>query len=113
MTIRGSCHCGAIAYRLDETPTQAIDCNCSHCRRKGYLLAFTTPDKFQLETPREALRTYTFNRHVIRHHFCGTCGCAPFGEGEGPNGPTIAINLRCADVDLDTLEIVPFDGASR
>ena len=113
MTIRGSCHCGAVAYTLDDDPREAMECNCSICRRKGYLLAFSTPDRFALETPREALTAYTFNQHVIRHLFCRTCGCAPFGEGTAPDGtPMIAVNLRCAeDLDLSHIRVVPFDGA--
>jgi hypothetical protein len=58
--------------------------------------------------------TYTFGRHVIRHQFCKTCGCAPFSEGTGPDGEAmVAINLRCAEnLDLSTLKIAQFDGAS-
>jgi hypothetical protein len=114
MAVRGSCHCGKVAFRLDDDPAEAIDCNCSICRRKGYLLAFTTPDRFHLETPRDALTIYTFGSGTIRHQFCKYCGCAPFGEGTAPGGkPMVAINLRCID-DLDpaTLTIKPFDGAS-
>ena len=111
--IRGSCHCGAVRYTLDTDPTEAMECNCSICRRKGYLLAFASPAGFTLETPREALAVYTWNQHVIRHQFCKTCGCAPFGEGETPDGAMVAINLRCAeDVDLSRVNINPFDGAS-
>lgn len=34
MTVTGSCHCGKIAYELDEDPpTAAMACNCSICRR--------------------------------------------------------------------------------
>jgi hypothetical protein len=113
MTMRGSCHCGAIAYTLDERPVEAMECNCSHCRRKGYLLAFVAPDSFHLEASGDAIATYTFNKHVIQHHFCKTCGCAPFGRGAGPGGPMIAVNLRCAeDLDLDMLTIQKVDGAS-
>lgn len=115
MSIRGSCHCGKVAYSLDEEPTQAIECNCSHCRRKGYLLAFSTPDRFHLETPREEIAAYTFNRHAIRHQFCRTCGCAPFAEGTAPDGSEkVAVNLRCVEnLDLSKLDITPVDGASR
>lgn len=114
MPMRGSCHCGRIAYHLDEEPTEAMQCNCSICRRKGYLLAFATPDKFTLETSRDDIAVYTFGNHVIRHQFCRSCGCAPFGEGTGPDGKAmVAINLRCAeDVDLSKITITPFDGAS-
>ena len=113
MPIRGSCHCGRIAYSLDAEPTEAIECNCSICRCRGSVLAAFTPDKFRLETSRDDIAVYTFNNHVIRHQFCKTCGCAPFAEGTGPDGTAmVAINLRCADVDLSTIRITKFDGAS-
>lgn len=114
MPVRGSCHCGKVAYRLDAEPTQAVECNCSMCRRKGYLLAFFPPERFTLETSRDDIAVYTFRKHVIRHQFCKTCGCAPFAEGTGPDGkPMVAINLRCVeDCDLSKLTITPFDGAA-
>jgi hypothetical protein len=115
MPVEGSCHCGKITYTLDEEPpTQAIQCNCSICRPKGYLHHFSTPDKFTFHGARDDLAVYTFNKHNIRHQFCKSCGCAPFAEGTGPGGqPMVEINLRCAkDIDLDALKIVPFDGAS-
>ena len=102
MAIRGSCHCGRLAYRLDAAPTEAIECNCSICRRKGSLLAAVAPDQFHLETSRDDIATYSFGRHVIRHHFCKICGKA-----------MVAVNLRCAeDLDLSTLKVAQFDGAS-
>lgn len=113
MTLRGSCHCGAIGWTLDERPTRAIECNCSHCQRKGYLLAFVDADGFRLDTPRDAVGTYNFNKHVIHHHFCKVCGCAPFAEGSRDGRPMVAVNLRCADdFDFSNVEITQVDGAS-
>jgi hypothetical protein len=115
MAMHGSCHCGKVAYALDEdAPAKAMDCNCSICRRKGYLHHFTGVDKFTLQTPREEIDAYTFGKHSIRHQFCRTCGCAAFCEGETPDGKAmVSVNLRCAEgIDLGKLEIVPFDGAS-
>jgi hypothetical protein len=113
-SVRGSCHCQAVSYVLAAVPRTGIACNCSICRRKGHLLAFFPPAKFTLETPRDALSTYTFNKQAIRHHFCKTCGCAPFAEGRTPDGrEMIAINLRCVEnFDLASVEITEFDGAS-
>ena len=116
MPVSGSCHCGAIAYSLEEDmPGAAMTCNCSICRRKGYVLHFSTPDKFTLKTSREAIEAYTFNSHNIRHQFCKTCGCAPFSEGTGADGKAaVVINLRCADgVEIESLKIQHYDGASR
>ena len=79
MTHKGSCHCGQIKFEAQGTIDTAMECNCSHCSRKGYLLWFVPRSQFELQSPESALSTYTFNKHVIQHHFCPKCGCAPFG----------------------------------
>jgi hypothetical protein len=114
-TYRGSCHCGAISFEVEGKLEQALECNCSHCSRKGYLMWFLPREKLRLSTPESVLGTYTFNKHVIQHHFCQRCGCAPFAEGTDPKGAaTAAVNVRCLqDVDVTTLKRIPFDGLSR
>jgi hypothetical protein len=115
MTHQGSCHCGRIAFEVDGEPGPVIECNCSHCSTKGYLLWFVSRDSLRLSTPESDMSTYTFNTHSIQHHFCPVCGAAPFGEGTGPDGAaTAAVNVRCLqDVDLSTLEVKHVDGRSR
>lgn len=90
MPVTGSCHCGKLGYTLDAAAQ------------------FTAHGD-----PAEAT-IYRFNHHNIRHTFCRTCGCAPYGGGTGPDGQEMAaINLRCADgIDPDSLRIHHFDGAS-
>jgi hypothetical protein len=66
-------------------------------------------------TPAGNLSTYTLNKHRIQHHFCATCGCAPFGEGVNrkTGAATASINARCIEgVDIATLKITKFDGRS-
>ena len=115
MLHHGSCHCGKISFEVEGDFTEALDCNCSLCRRRGGLLAFVTRDRFHLTTDSMNLSTYEFNQHVINHDFCATCGIAPFSEGRGPNGRDMAsINLRCLeDVDIDALVIRKFDGKNH
>ncbi|PSJ41552.1 GFA family protein [Allosphingosinicella deserti] len=116
MPTTGSCHCGRISYSLaEDPPTRAMACNCSICRRKGYLHHFTTPARFTLKSSRDDIQVYSFKTHAVRHQFCKTCGCAPFAEGLGSYGePIIEINLRCVDgLDVGGLEIISYDGASR
>ena len=112
--LSGGCHCGRIKFGLAEVPAEAIRCNCSICRRKGYLLAFIAPNAFRLLTPRDNINTYTFNKHVIRHHFCKKCGCAPFGEGTGADGSGVVfVNLNCVDdFDTSSCAMTDVDGAS-
>lgn len=108
----GSCHCGQIAYEVDGDVSQVLECNCSHCSRKGYLLWFVPRAALRITSSTQAMSTYTFNKHVISHHFCANCGCAPFGFGVGAEGKeTAAVNVRCLEnVDLNALTRVPYDG---
>lgn len=112
---RGSCHCGNVSFDVEGEPSNVIECNCSHCSRKGYLLWFVPRDKLTLHTPPQAMATYRFNKHVIDHMFCTNCGCAPFGLGVSPSGEKMAsINVRCIeDIDLTSLQRIPYDGRSK
>lgn len=113
MKYKGSCHCGNIAFEAEGDLEQVMECNCSHCSRKGYLLWFLPRAKLNLLTPEDKLATYTFNKHVIKHHFCPTCGCAPFGFGERAGAAMVAVNVRCLEnIDLATIKRVPVDGRS-
>jgi hypothetical protein len=71
------------------------------------------PARFALATLRETIAPYEW-KGSISFQFCETCGCAPFAEGRGPNGPMVEINLRCVpEIDLDCLEITRFDRANK
>lgn len=110
----GSCHCGLLKFRLDGASGPVIECNCSYCSRKGLLLWFVPRDALQVDEGADRLTEYRFNRHAIEHLFCPTCGCQPFGYGTSPDGAAMAaINARCLDdVDLGSLERIPYDGRS-
>jgi hypothetical protein len=112
MTSRGSCHCGRIAFEVEGEPSTVLACNCSMCQRKGSLLWFVPRDKLSLLTPEGNASTYEFNKHVIKHRFCPTCGIHPYGEGTDPSGKGMAaINARCLeDFELSALEVEHFDG---
>lgn len=112
MLYKGSCHCGQIAFQVEGTLDGAMSCNCSICQRKGSLLWFVPRAQLELLTPPGNASTYTFNKHVIQHRFCATCGMHPYGEGVDPKGNAMAaINVRCLDgVDLAQVPVTHFDG---
>ena len=112
-TYTGSCHCGAVRFTTKADLAGAITCNCSMCRRAGTILAFVPAGEFSLETGEDALSDYQFNKKVIHHLFCKTCGIKAFGRGKGPGGADmVAVNVRCLDgVDLDALTPRKVDGA--
>ena len=110
----GGCHCGRVRFEVDGAPATVLVCNCSVCTKKGYLHWIVPRAAFRQTAGEADLATYTFNTGVAQHHFCKVCGCSPFSEGLGPNGPAVAINLRCVEgIDLAKIRIAPYDGASR
>ncbi len=115
MTHQGSCHCGHIKFEVDGEIGSALSCNCSICQRKGSLLWFVPRAALKLLTPEANASRYTFNKHVIQHRFCPTCGMHPYGEGQGPDGSAMAaINIRCLeDIDLKAVPVTEFDGRSK
>jgi len=115
MSYSGSCHCGAVTFTVEgDIPGEAISCNCSHCRRKGFLLTFVPREAFRIDSGEDNLTEYRFASRRIAHQFCATCGCQAFAQGQGPDGKDMAsINLRCVpDADLESLKIHQHDGAS-
>ncbi len=110
----GGCQCGKVRYEVDVDLGQTVSCNCSRCGRLGSILAFTPAGKFTLLSGEDALTDYQFNKHVIHHLFCATCGIQSFARGKGPDGTgMIAINARCLDgVEPEKLTPKSFDGRS-
>jgi hypothetical protein len=83
-THKGACHCGA--FEVEMSLDGLVECNCSHCCRKGFVRAFTPRSAFRLTRGEGATTSYVFNKHNIEHRFCKTCGVQPFGYGKGPGG---------------------------
>jgi hypothetical protein len=114
MKYKGSCHCGNVSFEVEGDFKEALSCNCSMCQRRGSLLWFAPRAALRLLTPESAAATYTFNKHVIKHRFCPTCGIHPYGVGVDPKGNEMAaINVRCIEgIDLSTIPVQHFDGRS-
>ena len=108
----GSCHCGAVQFTVEGEPDQALECNCSHCARKGFLLWFVPRTALSVTQGEAGMTTYTFNKHAIQHRFCDQCGTEAFAFGTMPDGKEMAaVNIRCLDgIDLDAVKRVPVNG---
>ena|SRR5207302_7967868 len=111
-TYTGGCHCGAVRYEVLGDFAKAMECNCSHCSKKGFLLAFVPSEDFRLLRGEDNLTDYRFNTKHIAHLFCKTCGTQSFGRGQNRDGtPTTMVNLRCVDdIDPEAIEIMKVNG---
>ena len=112
VSYEGGCHCGAVRFRVVVDNHKADDCNCSICRKKGFLHLIVSPERFTLLQGDDVLTTYKFNTGVAQHTFCRICGIHAFYRPRShPN--CIDVNVRCLDGNvLSDFEIVPFDGAN-
>lgn len=111
-THTGSCHCGAVRYEVDMDIQSGMQCNCSICSRRGWLLAFVPASQFRLLKGEDNLTEYLFHEKVVHHLFCKTCGTASFSRGTMPDGSAmVAVNLRCLDdIDIDSVAVTKYDG---
>lgn len=111
-TLSGGCHCGSVRFEVGVIPGEVTlwSCNCSICRKAGYLHLIVEKRHFRLLQGSERLTSYRFNTGVAEHLFCSVCGVKPFYVPRShPNG--YSVNARCLD-DPALLDapIRPFDG---
>jgi hypothetical protein len=106
MTITGSCHCGNNTFRIEgDMPAKLTRCTCSICAKRGALLAYYAPDKFQATSLPGADAIYRWNTMKVALHFCTTCGVATYGDSPDfkPDGSwdgvtrRIGVNARLFD----------------
>ena len=110
--IKGTCHCGAVTWQLNEIPESATSCNCTLCRRYGTLWAYGFQDEvIEVSGPTKA---YLRGEKTIEFHFCTNCGCMAFWRTKdaGDDGRYyMAVNLRLAEPDhVADIPIRRFDG---
>ena len=103
-----------VLIEVEGEITKGLACNCSICQRKGSLLWFVPRNSLALSTPEENSRVYMFNKHLLKHRFCPTCGIHPYAEGKDPKGNEMAaVNIRCLEgIDLSAIPVTHFDGRS-
>ena len=74
----GSCHCGAVQFRIAAEITDVYRCDCSLCRMKGALMTTVHEDAFTLLSGAGVVSEYNWNTGIARHFFCSKCGIYPF-----------------------------------
>lgn len=105
-TYTGSCHCGAVQYRVElDLAAGSARCNCTFCTKSRFWLVLVKPDAFQLVRGDDALTDYQHTPPAmaapfLHLTFCKTCGVRPFTRGghlPALGGPFVAINIATLD----------------
>ena len=112
-THKGGCHCGQVRFEVDAPAViEATDCNCSICRKSGFLHLIVAASDFRLLQGEDSLCTYTFNSGVAKHRFCRQCGVKSFYIPRShPDG--VSVNVHCLDADtVEAVNTTDFDGAN-
>ena len=112
VTYSGGCHCGAVRFLVGVDKHEASDCNCSICKKKGFLHLIVPPERFTLLCGEDVLTTYTFNTGTAKHTFCRICGIHSFYRPRS-HPEQFDVNVRCLDdYAISQFQIVPFDGVN-
>ena len=110
--MKGGCHCGAVRFeaKLPDEPIEAWHCNCSICKRTGYLHIFVPHADFTLLSGKEELTSYRFGSGSAEHLFCRHCGIKSFYQPRS-HPDDWSVHAACLDEDV-AVDIVEFDGRS-
>jgi hypothetical protein len=105
-----SCHCGRIQFEVTADLAEVVECNCSLCRRSGFLHWYVSPEHVNLLTTGNGLTTYVWRSITGGQHFCAICGIAVIRTSTR-YPPPISVNARCVEgIDLPSLKVRHFDG---
>ena len=108
----GSCHCGAVRFRIETDFPELTTCDCSICARKNAMMVKVPEERFQLLAGEEFLTEYRFHTRTARHYFCNVCGIYPFHR-KRVTPDYFGINVHCLDgVDLTDIPVRPTVGAA-
>ena len=74
----GSCHCGAVTFRIDASIVELTTCDCSLCARKNALMTKVHESALTIVSGQDFLSLYQWNTRRARHYFCSCCGIYTF-----------------------------------
>jgi hypothetical protein len=111
-TKTGGCHCGQVKFEITHPFDEVIECDCSMCKKKGFLHLIVDKENFKLIADESSLSDYQFNTKTAHHLFCKTCGiCSYYIPRSHPDG--FSVNARCVDdLDLSKVKRTKFEGSN-
>lgn len=74
----GSCHCGAVRFRVDWAIAELTTCDCSICVKRNAVMAKVPEQALAVVDGEEMLTLYEWNTRTAKHYFCSGCGIYVF-----------------------------------
>lgn len=99
----GSCHCGAVRYRITGPLRPVIGCHCGQCRKQtGHYLQATAVRMTYFEMVEDRGLTWYRASDEAMRGFCGICGSTLFWKPDGADYIAIAAGSFDGDTGLVT-----------
>ena len=106
----GSCHCGAVSFRVRWDIDELTTCDCSLCAARNALMAKVPESALELLTGEDVLALYQWNSMRAKHYFCSRCGIYVFHRKRAAPDHFGVNAFTLAGLDLATLPRRATDG---
>ena len=105
-----TCHCGRVEGEVkisDKGFEKVMRCNCSLCKKKGYIIGVVGPDDFKITKGDDFLKLYQYHTKTAKHYFCSECGIHTHNRPR-INPKIYGINIACVEgINPFELQTVP------
>ena len=94
-----TCHCGGVEAQVripEEGFKKIMRCNCSLCKRKGYIIGFVGQDDLKILKGKNLLKLYQYHTKTAKHFFCSNCGIHTHSNPR-INPKLYGINVACVE----------------
>ncbi|MGE0661124.1 MAG: GFA family protein [Reyranellaceae bacterium] len=97
MTVHpGSCHCGAVVFRIDAEIVELTTCDCSLCVKKNALMTRVPESALTIVKGEDSLTLYQWNTKRAKHYFRRHCGIYVFHRKRS-QPDHFGVNVFCLD----------------
>ncbi|MFL2896474.1 MAG: GFA family protein [Candidatus Pelagibacter sp.] len=94
-----TCHCGEVQAEVNvpgEGFKKVMRCNCSICKRKGYIIGVVGSEDFKIIKGEDFLTLYQFKTKTAQHYFCKVCGIHTHNRPR-INPKIYGVNIACVE----------------
>lgn len=95
--MKGQCHCGAVQISVPAMPVEVQRCNCSLCRKTGWIGGYWHPDAVTVEAATGALIPYVQGDRTITTWHCSMCGSSTHWTPRSAPPGRMGVNMRIFD----------------